>query len=76
MEGKVLPFTFTVTDPSGNSFVQNPDAPKVDPHVTKSNFMRSIEDYQAMGYSMDANTLAEQEAALKKEGVLPSGSNT
>ena len=71
MEGKVFPFTFTVTDPSGNSFVQNPDAPKVDPHVTKSNFMRSVEDYQTMGYSMDANTLAEHEAALIKEGVLP-----
>ena len=38
--------------------------------------MRTVEDYQTMGYSMDANTLAEQEAALKKEGILPESSNT
>ena len=51
-----------VTDPSGNSFVQNPDAPKADPYVTRSNFMRTVEDYTLMGYNMDAATLAEQEA--------------
>ena len=64
-EGRKFPFTFMVTDPSGNSFVQNPDAPKADPHVTKSNFMRTVEDYTLMGYNMDAATLAEQEAQLK-----------
>ncbi len=26
-EGRNLPFTFEVEDPSGNSFVQNPNAP-------------------------------------------------
>ena len=30
-EGKTLPFTFEVTDPSGNSFIQNPNYPTIDP---------------------------------------------
>ena len=44
-EGKVLPFTFELTDPSGNSFIQNPYAPKPDECLTVSRFARSMEDY-------------------------------
>ena len=33
-EGKRLPFTFEVEDPSGNSFVQNPNAPEKDEFCT------------------------------------------
>ena len=33
-EGSVLPFTFEVYDPSGNSFIQNPNAPAVDENLT------------------------------------------
>ena len=32
-EGKVLPFTFEVFDPSGNSFIQNIYAPKIDENL-------------------------------------------
>ena len=35
INGKLLPFTLSMTDPSGNSFVQNPNSPKPDPHVLK-----------------------------------------
>jgi zinc finger protein len=43
--GKVLPFTFELTDPSGNSFIQNPYAPKPDECLTVSRYARSMEDY-------------------------------
>lgn len=58
-EGKVLPYTFEVSDPSGNSFIQNPFAPKPDENLTVTRFNRTVEDYQFMGYSVD-------EAALEK----------
>ena len=32
-EGKTLPFTFEVSDPSGNSFIQNPNAPNPDENL-------------------------------------------
>ena len=69
--GKGYPFTFEIDDPSGNSFVQNPNAPNVDEFVTETKYMRTVDDYKMMGYNMDADTLAEQEAKLKDEGVIP-----
>ena len=44
-EGRNFPFTFEVEDPSGNSFVQNPNAPNVDVACVHDNYSRSIEDY-------------------------------
>lgn len=52
-EGKNFPFNFEVIDPSGNSFVQNPNAPNVDVSCVYEKYTRSIEDYQAMGYNVD-----------------------
>jgi len=49
--GDVLPFTFEVTDPSGNSFIQNPNAPAIDPTLKVEHFDRSVEDYVTMGYN-------------------------
>jgi len=40
-----MPFTFEVIDPSGNSFIQNPNAPKVDPNLKCEKFLRTFEDY-------------------------------
>jgi zinc finger protein len=45
-DAKVLPFTFLLIDPSGNSFIQNPNAPKVDPSLKEDKFMRTAIDYQ------------------------------
>ena len=56
-EGSVLPFTFEVYDPSGNSFIQNPNAPAVDENLTYNQFTRSLEDYQVMGYPVDEAAL-------------------
>lgn len=52
-EGKNFPFNFEVVDPSGNSFVQNPNAPNIDVACVYEKYVRSVEDYQTMGYNVD-----------------------
>jgi len=51
--GKVLPFTFELIDPSGNSFIQNIYAPKIDENLKFERFQRSILDYNLMGYPVN-----------------------
>lgn len=51
IDGKRFPFTLILEDPSGNSFVQNPNAPNKDNYMTTELFARKYEDYIAMGYS-------------------------
>jgi len=59
-DGKVLPFTFEIYDPSGNSHIQNMMAPKVDPNLKEIKFMRSVMNYQEMGYPVnDAELMVE-----------------
>jgi len=48
-----MPFTFIIEDPSGNSFVENPSAPTADQYCKKTHWIRSIEEYQKMGYPID-----------------------
>ena len=48
-----MPWTFEIEDPSGNSFVQNPNAPEKDEYCTFSKFFRTVEMYQEMGYNAD-----------------------
>lgn len=55
-EGRDFPFNFEVNDPSGNSFIQNPDAPNPDIACTHDKFLRSVADYQTMGYNVDDAT--------------------
>ena len=64
-------FTFIVTDPSGNSFVQNPKAPAADEHCTVSHFLRSKENYLEMGYNVDEASLAAETEKAKNEGAIP-----
>ena len=56
-DGDKMPFTFIVEDPSGNSFVENPSAPTADQYCKKTKWLRSIEEYQVMGYPADQATL-------------------
>ena len=60
-EGNNFPFNFEVVDPSGNSFVQNPNAPNVDVACVHEKYARSIADYEAMGYSVDEATKSVEE---------------
>ena len=69
-EGKVLPFTFEVIDPSGNSFIQNPNAPHIDENLQCEKFQRSLQDYAVMGYPVnEAELLVEQDKA-KSDGLI------
>lgn len=47
--GEVLPFTVTLDDPSGNSFLENPRAPKSDPALRVRHYARSLDQSHAMG---------------------------
>jgi hypothetical protein len=64
-EGRVFPFTFELVDPSGNSFVQNPNAPNVDTACVSHTFLRSIEDYSLMGYNVDEAAIMIEEDRAK-----------
>jgi zinc finger protein len=68
-EGKVLPFTFELIDPSGNSFIQNPFAPKADPNLIESKFMRTAMDYQLMGYPVNEAELMVEQDQAQEEGI-------
>ena len=47
--GEALPFTLILDDPSGNSFLENPSAPKPDPALKVRFYARSLEQNHAMG---------------------------
>lgn len=53
MEGKHYPFEVILDDPSGNSFIQNPNAPSKDTYLTMELYKRSIMDLELMGYSSE-----------------------
>lgn len=68
-EGKVLPFTFEISDPSGNSFIQNPFAPQPDENLQSVKFLRTAQDYKEMGYQVSDEQLALEAEAAKAEGI-------
>jgi len=59
-EGKVLPFTVVLYDPSGNSFIQNPYAPQQDPYLKAENFVRAKEQLVEMGYMAESDLTEEK----------------
>lgn len=56
VDGKRFPFHVTMVDPSGNSFIQNPNAPNKDVYMTSEWFPRKTEDYVSMGYNEDQSS--------------------
>jgi zinc finger protein len=71
VDGRRFPFTFILEDPSGNSFVQNPNAPNKDVYMKTEFFPRSTDDYVAMGYNEDASTEQSQLDRAKFEEDKP-----
>ena len=55
MDGRRFPFTFILEDPSGNSFIQNPNAPNTDTYMKTEFYPRTTEHYMTMGYNEDAS---------------------
>jgi len=73
VEGTVLPFTFQLDDPSGNSFVENPFAPNNDPHMKVVHFKRSDEQNAALGLQLEKekeNTAIEEEIERKAKEMV------
>lgn len=62
-------FTFEVYDPSGNSFIQNPNAPNIDENLKEHKFQRSLMDYQLMGYPVNEAELMVEQDELAKMGI-------
>eukprot|EP01052_Picozoa_sp_SAG31_P003351 SAG31_NODE_127_length_23612_cov_39.709863_17_plen_175_part_00 len=48
-----MEFTFTIRDPAGNSFVQNPNAPMSDPNLTAVFFNRTIDECELLGINWE-----------------------
>ncbi|KAH6562354.1 hypothetical protein BASA62_009198 [Batrachochytrium salamandrivorans] len=46
-------FTMTLDDPSGNSYIENPEAPKPDAHLQTTHYKRTREQIEAMGYNYE-----------------------
>lgn len=49
----ILPFTFTIEDPAGNSYIKNPFLPQPDPEMHVEKYERTIEQIRMMGYEPD-----------------------
>lgn len=62
IDGKLFPLTIKIRDPSGNSNIKNPFAPRLDKQMEISYFRRTLEELKNMGYSIEN---AQEE--LKKE---------
>jgi len=61
------PFTFTLDDPTGNSFVENLNAPAVDPQLEVRHYVRTKEQNEALGVVAAANPEVEKEEEKKDD---------
>jgi zinc finger protein len=68
LSGEKFPLTIKIRDPSGNSIIKNPFAPKVDKNMEITHFERSMEELEAMGYSKENADAQSKEAEKKKAG--------
>ncbi len=53
MDGEKFPLTVKVRDPSGNSYIKNPYAPKADKNLEITSFERTMDELVQMGYSAE-----------------------
>jgi hypothetical protein len=68
LKGDTL-FTLILDDPSGNSFIENPYAPKPDPMAVITHYKRSQEQNQNIGLTSD-ETYADQAVHKRNFGKL------
>ncbi|XP_060073571.1 zinc finger protein ZPR1-like isoform X2 [Ylistrum balloti] len=67
------PFTIVIDDPSGNSFIENPCAPKTDPNMKIRHYTRSDEQNSALGLTMEEEE--KTEAKIEKDEVVNFNTN-
>ena len=51
IDGTKFPLTVQIRDPSGNSNIKNPFAPKADKNMEITHFDRTVDELIQMGYS-------------------------
>ncbi len=72
-DNDILPFTFTIDDPAGNSYIMNPSFPKADPNLKIEKYTRTREQLQMMGYEPEneeeliAKTEEDKNEAVRKQ---------
>ena len=66
-DGK-MNFTLILDDVSGNSFIENPHAPKDDPCMTLVQYMRSTEQDVSLGLQSASEDATEENTAEKEGG--------
>jgi C4-type Zn-finger protein len=59
IDGEKFPLTIKIRDPSGNSNIKNPFAPRIDKNMQITHFERTVEELVQMGYNKE-NAEAEQ----------------
>mmetsp|Transcript_7960 Transcript_7960/g.9109 ORF Transcript_7960/g.9109 Transcript_7960/m.9109 type:complete len:555 (+) Transcript_7960:108-1772(+) len=74
LAGLSLPVTVELNDPSGNSFIENPSAPKLDPQLKVVRYVRSEADNQNLGLSKE-NAVAEAESSFEQPKGSTIGKN-
>ena len=71
-DGESFPFTLVLDDPTGNSFFENPCAPKHDPHMKVHFYTRSAEVNASLGLvAANARTEGGGEAFVDNAGSIP-----
>lgn len=64
------PFTFILDDPAGNSFIENPFAPFMDPSLTVKYYERTPEQQTSLGFLVDTSSVGgETEAETGNEAL-------
>ena len=61
-------FTLILDDVSGNSFIENPHAPKDDPCMTLLQYIRSTEQDASLGLQSASEDATEENTAEKEGG--------
>lgn len=57
------PFELIIDDPSGDSFIENPNAPKKDPRIIQSYYRRNKEQNEMLGIQMENDKDLQDEMA-------------
>ncbi|XP_048588478.1 zinc finger protein ZPR1 [Nematostella vectensis] len=63
-------FTFVIDDPSGNSFIENPLAPKADPNLATKEYTRTAEQNLKLNIQPEKQEQTKKEADEKKPEEL------
>lgn len=67
-DGRKFPITIRIKDPSGNSNIKNPYAPKMDKNLHITNLHRTRQDLLSMGYNPENAELEMKQIDDKNVG--------